>query len=197
MFELIAIALLTGLAIFANRRRKSEKLPRGYRPNIPSTVLGDNPLDFGPRFPHDIIIRKEARRFKVPVRLMVAIAEVESAFNANAVNLELKADKRKGINVDSIGLFQILWPTTALALAKKEGVEVTRDKLFDPELNSFLAGSLCEGLLQRFPPRVEFPYDAVAAYNAGKPRFNPDGSYRNQSYVNKVRKSWDKWAGVR
>ena len=32
--------------------------------------------------------------------------------------------------------------------------------------------------------------DAIAAYNAGKPRTTPSGQYVNQKYVDKVRKHW-------
>ena len=35
--------------------------------------------------------------------------------------------------------------------------------------------------------------DAIAAYNAGSPQHNPDGTYTNQQYVDKVTAAWAEW----
>lgn len=35
--------------------------------------------------------------------------------------------------------------------------------------------------------------DAIAAYNAGSPQRNPDGTYINQQYVDKVTAKWHEW----
>lgn len=37
--------------------------------------------------------------------------------------------------------------------------------------------------------------DAISAYNAGTPRKNKDGIYRNQHYVNKVKEYWNQLEG--
>lgn len=130
----------------------------------------------------------------VPRRLMIAIVAHESGFNPRAVNLETAADKRKGRNVDSIGLAQILWPDTAKALSPN----VQREDLFDPYVNLSLQALLLRELLLRFPSKLfdGFPADAVAAYNAGSPRkVSGSSEYVNQGYVNAVHAQWRKYNG--
>lgn len=124
----------------------------------------------------------------MPARLMKAIVSVESSFNPLAVNSEQAADKRLGRDVDSIGLGQILFPDTARSLRPGIG----RDELLDPSTNLSLAFDLMAGLLRTWPTMDDegFPARAVAAYNAGAPRYQADGTLKNQGYVDKVKGRW-------
>jgi soluble lytic murein transglycosylase-like protein len=147
-----------------------------------------------PTVPFIGYIRRSAMTWGVPARLLAAIAKVESSFNPKAVNLEAAADARKGRDVDSIGLCQILYPDTALALDP----EVTRDDLFDPSINLNLAGKLLAGLMRSYKGRDDegFPAPAVAAYNAGQPRYTISGEFQNQLYVDRVNRAWRDYAGI-
>lgn len=196
MFGILAIL---GVIVYAiTKKIPRVESPKGFRPNVPPSSLGGNPLESLPtpsKFPFEIEIRKQAKRFKVPVRLMVTIADIESNFNPKAVNLELESDIRTGIDKDSLGLFQILWPHTALALAKKEGIIIERNDLFNVEINTMLAASLLHELIQRHSGN--FPFDVISSYNGpGKPRFKPDGTYFNQAYVDRAKIAWEKYSAL-
>lgn len=139
-------------------------------------------------FPYEGFFRRYATSWGVPARLGVAIVAVESSFNPRAINHEEAADKRKGHNVDSVGLGQILYPDTATSL--QPGIKL--DDLFDPEVNLNLTFKLLAGLIRAYPGKEPdgFNARAVAAYNAGSVRFSADGTFVNQSYVDKVHRAW-------
>jgi soluble lytic murein transglycosylase-like protein len=145
-------------------------------------------------FPYEGFFRRYATSTGVPVRLMVAVVAHESSFNAKAVNPETAADKRKGRDVDSLGLCQILWPDTAKALDP----EIERVELFDPEKNLALGFRLMASLLRAYPGKDAdgFASSAVAAYNAGSPKRGADGSFVNQSYVDAVHRQWRTYGNV-
>jgi soluble lytic murein transglycosylase len=87
--------------------------------------------------------------------LAAAIIREESHYDARALS-----------RVGAIGLMQVM-PTTAQAVAKKLGVpQVTRDDLFDQEINIRFGVRYLEQLLQQYAGNVMY---AVAAYNAGPP----------------------------
>jgi soluble lytic murein transglycosylase-like protein len=147
----------------------------------------------GASVPYDSIFSALSVKHKVPKRLMVSIVAHESKFNASAVNRETAADRRKGRDVDSIGLCQILFPDTAQAY--RPGI--ARELLTDPQTNLEIGYELMRDLLRRYTYRdPEFPDRAVAAYNAGTPRFNSDGTFRNQTYVDAVKRQWEGYADV-
>jgi soluble lytic murein transglycosylase-like protein len=151
---------------------------------------GDNVIPF------EALFSRAGARHGVPKRLLIAISahETGGSFNARSFNGEPEADRRKGRNVDSVGLMQILYPDTAVAL--RPGT--TLEELYDPELNVDLGARLVAQLLARFPRKEldGFPADTVAAYNAGSPRHRPDGSFFNQRYVDAVRTQWRVFANV-
>lgn len=144
-----------------------------------------------PDIPFADLFDQISTRFDVPWKIMVAIVEKESGFNPSAVNEESAADTRRGRDVDSVGLAQILWPDTAKALDPN----VTREDLFRPEVNLGLQGMLLRDLLSRYPETDEdgFPERAVSAYNAGVPKLDPT-KFNNLPYVAKVKQFWLKYA---
>ena len=130
----------------------------------------------------------------VSKRLMVSIVKKESSFNPKAFNPESAADKRKGRNVDSVGLAQILYPDTAKAFRP----DISIDELFVPEVNLKIAYELMSGLLRAHPRKDSDGFNsyAVAAYNAGSPRFLSNGTFVNQSYVDGVKTNWKGYSYV-
>lgn len=147
----------------------------------------------GPRIPFDDIFTRMAGKYGVPKRLMAAIVAHESAFDPRAENEETKADAKRGRDVDSLGLGQILWPDTA----KDYGI-TNREDLFNPETNLDAVARILRDKLKRYPPvaPMAFPEDAVSAYNGGHSLRKQSGSFANQEYVNRVRIKWEGYADV-
>jgi len=142
--------------------------------------------------PFDAIFTRMAKKYGTPKRLMVAIVSYESGFNPRAENEEAKADAKRGRDVDSLGLGQILWPDTAGDYGIKD-----RERLFDPETNLDAVARIVRDKLKRYPALPgEFPADAVSAYNAGTSLRKQGGSFGNQEYVNRVRSKWEEYADV-
>ena len=155
-------------------------------------LLGTGVAVASERVPFRSFFEASSRKWLVPVRLLLAHADVESGFRQDAVNDESAADRRKGRDVQSVGLMQILWPDTVQAL--RPGLTLEQAK--QPNVNVDMGAQLVSELLRRFPVTEPsgFPADAVSAYNAGKPRRGPDEKYLNQAYVDRVRRSWEKFA---
>jgi Soluble lytic murein transglycosylase and related regulatory proteins (some contain LysM/invasin domains) len=179
---LVAIAGLLGVQILQNKKTKTSDSP------IPEVSVTERPS-----VPYGILFERYSSKYNVPIRLMVAIVDHESNFNPKAINYETKADIQKGHNVDSVGLGQILYPDTAVAL----DITSTKDKLMQPEYNLNLTGMLLKQLLNRYPKKTidGFHAEAVAAYNAGSARYS-NGEFVNQSYVDKVRSKWFTWRNL-
>ena len=95
----------------------------------------------------------EGQRF--PPELLWAVMRQESSYNPEAVSY-----------ADAIGLVQLM-PATAARVAEGLGVPVTREMLFDPELNVRLGGTYLGGLLRGFEGQIPL---ALAGYNAGGQR---------------------------
>ncbi len=121
----------------------------------------------------DVLIGKAADRFDVPAAIVKGVIATESSFNPNAIREEPKIHDR------SRGLMQLLEGT-----ARGLGFIGDPKLLHDPEVNIMLGAALLSQLHARFG---SWP-DALAAYNGGKPRKNPDGSLVPMlaSYVAKV-----------
>lgn len=177
-----ALLLIIAITLIGSLFRK-QKITLSEKEEITITEI--------PSFPYSIIFQRIAKNWNIPLRDIVAIVDVESEFEPKAINYEKKADIIKGHDVDSIGLGQILYPDTALALDPA----ATRDKLMQPEYNLNLVGKLWNQLLRRYPKRSSdgFAGEATAAYNAGSARYNSEGFFVNQNYVDKVRSKYNKW----
>lgn len=113
-----------------------------------------------------------AQEFGLDPKLAIGMAEVESALDPNAVS-------RKG----AVGVMQVM-PSTA-----KEHFGVSRDMLFDPEINIRVGLSWMKMLLDRFDQDLDL---SLAAYNAGEERVIQAG-YKippiteTQDYVRKIK----------
>jgi soluble lytic murein transglycosylase len=100
------------------------------------------------------IIRTHAGSLVDPF-LAAAIIREESQYDVRALS-----------RVGAVGLMQVM-PATAQTVARKLGVaHVTRDDLFDQEINIRVGVRYLEQLLQQYGGNVIY---AVAAYNAGPP----------------------------
>jgi soluble lytic murein transglycosylase len=102
-------------------------------------------LPQGDTRPHMAEILEAASRYGVPDRLVTAVIQAESGFNARAVS-------RKGAR----GLMQLM-PATASNLGVRNS--------FDPRENIHGGVRHLRGLIDRFPGNLPL---AIAAYNAGE-----------------------------
>lgn len=121
---------------------------------------------------YDIVISNVAKTHAVPFGLIKAIIAAESAFNPRAFRNEPK------IQDASYGLMQILYKT-----AQWMGYSGAPEGLYDPETNIEFGTRYLKRQLIRYNGKVQ---DAIAAYNTGTVRKKMDGSYVNQSYVDRV-----------
>lgn len=139
------------------------------------------------RIPFEPIFDQVARARGVSKALLLAITFVESHFDPRAFNEEEAADRRRGRDVDAIGLMQILYPDTALGF--RPGISM--ESLYDPETNIDLGALVIRDNIKRWPTTDEagFPFLAVSAYQAGSPKYVA-GSLSNQLYVDQVREAW-------
>ncbi len=96
-------------------------------------------------------VRKWAKVRKIDPHWLWSIMREESNFNAGAVSW-----------ANAYGAMQIILPT-AKALARKEGIAVSRSALFDPEISVRLGSRYLAGLLAKFG-RIPL---ASPGYNAG------------------------------
>ena len=121
----------------------------------------------------DEIINRYAEHYGIETALIKAHMMQESSFNPDALR-----DEGKGRY--SVGLLQILYPTTAIAL--KQGV--TKEELFDPETNINLSVKLMKELKQRYPNNFKF---RIVSYNSGRPKYKKDSQELiNEYYFNRV-----------
>ena len=111
-------------------------------------------------------VRRVARMGDVAPETLWAIMRQESGYDPEAVSY-----------ADAIGLLQLL-PTTAAEVARRHGVEMRREMLFDPRWNLRFAAAYVGGLLSTFDRHAPL---AIGAYNAGGHRMRrwldeaPDG----------------------
>lgn len=140
------------------------------------------------------LISKAADIYDLDWKLVTAIVQVESQGDSRAHRFEPKFSyfsdviehaKCNGCTVEteqkaqafSYGLMQIMGAT-----ARATGYKGPLADLFDPRTNLDIGCKFLKGLVTKYGNMK----DAIAAYNAGAPRKNPDGTYKNQDYVDKV-----------
>jgi len=104
---------------------------------------------------YDVEIERAAARWGVPESWILAVIEVESAFNAGAYRYEAK------LNDASYGLMQLLYST-----ARGLGYTGSPEGLFDPAVNIDYGAKLLAQLRDRFGADFERVY---SAYNSGRP----------------------------
>jgi len=107
------------------------------------------PLNYWPA------IEREATKQKLDPYLLASIIRQESGFEPSTVS-----------NAGAVGLMQIM-PAEAQEIANRSGITdtITREKLFDPEIN--IAVGAAE-LAQKLAAMRGNPILAIAAYNAGE-----------------------------
>lgn len=138
----------------------------------------------------DALIDTAAAAHGLPANLVRAICETESARNPWAVRYEPSYRWLVGVNRSptetvmqqcSWGLMQVMG-----GVAREYGLTGWLSQLCDPAIG------LAYGCrhLKRYYDRHQNWRDAIASYNAGRPITTPDGSYINESYVQKVYQSW-------
>lgn len=149
--------------------------------------------------PHAALIERHAGELGLDPSLVAAICEVESAWQTHAIRFEpgfLRAHvpdepKRFGpaITVEtermaratSWGLMQVMGQTARELACQEQYLSM----LCGPDLGIYFG---CRYLASRRDRFRDLGADAwIAAYNAGTPRQEPNGEFRNQAYVDKVR----------
>ena len=148
---------------------------------------------------HDDLARVAAARHNLPPELVLAIVKVESAGNPWATRFEpafyrnyvLATPERYGsISIEterrdrstSWGLCQVMGQT-----ARELGFRgAYLSELCDPAVGLEYGCLYLARQVQRYDGHLDA---AVAAYNAGSARRGTDGRWRNQAYVEKVRKA--------
>jgi hypothetical protein len=112
----------------------------------------------------------EANRQNMPASLALAIAKVESNFNSQALS-----------HAGAKGVMQIM-PRTA-----EQVFGVSRNRLFDPDVNIELGVKFIKNLLERYDNRLDI---ALSHYNGGSGVKNRHGELRvmpaTRAYVDKV-----------
>lgn len=134
--------------------------------------LNNSALEPSMNFPYQGCFKKSAKKYDVPVTLLLAMARGESNFDSEARS-----------HANAVGLMQIQWPGTA----KHLGIKKESD-LLDPCTNIDAGARYFRELLNRFDNSV---YLALAAYNYGPTaisrRINsiPDGAVWYTAYISR------------
>ncbi len=112
----------------------------------------------------------------LPTGLLESLCYIESTHDIHAVN---HTDGGSA----SYGVCQVKLDTARLV-----GFEGTPKQLQEPKANIYYAGLYLKRNIERYGWDME---KAVAAYNAGKCRYNGKGQIKNRKYVNKVFDTWE------
>lgn len=123
------------------------------------------------------LVTKVAGQYGVDPALVKGIIQKESRWDVNASRYEAH------LNDSSWGLMQVLLKTAKWILGNDK---LTISDLINPETN-VSAGTKYIGSLLKQYGNIR---DAIAAYNAGSPKRNKDGTYVNQSYVDDVYRNY-------
>lgn len=128
----------------------------------------------------DKYMRDASKKYGVEYELIKAIAKRESDFRPDAVREE------PSINDASIGVMQVLVRTAQWQMNDNS---ITRERLMDPRFNIDVGAKYIRYNLDRFGGDFD---KAIAAYNAGTPRYKSDGkTFTNQAYVDFVKKWYE------
>lgn len=121
-------------------------------------------------YPHMACFAKAARKYKVPLPLLLAVARGESNFEPRARS-----------NKECLGIMQIQWPGTARDLGIRR-----KSDLFNPCINIDAGARYLSQLLDKYEGD---PYLAVAAYNYGpnavSPQKVPEGARWYAAYIHR------------
>lgn len=143
------------------------------------------------------LLEREAQAKDLDPDLVVAIASVESNYNSWAVRFEPtwqyfskpeKYAKKLGITLQTEKILQACsWGAmqTMGAVAREDGFDGPLQQLSLPEVGVQYG---CKQLLDMRLKYGDFEDDMISAYNQGSPKKDHKGLYRNQAYVNKVKR---------
>ena len=96
-------------------------------------------------------VEKYSKEYKVEADLIYAIIKAESNFESDAISKQ-----------NAQGLMQLMY-STAEEIAESIDLELTKENIFEPEINIQLGTKYISNLLQKY----ECVEVALAAYNAG------------------------------
>lgn len=149
-----AIAVLNQAGLYAEAQRTLANLGTAWR----STPPGEANLSVWrlahPRPFADLIDGYEVSH-RVPDLLAFAVMQTESRFNPGATSW-----------AGARGLIQLM-PSTAQGVAKKAGMEIEKDDLYDPATNLDLGMRYLAGLVDRYGGGPGAVALAIPSYNAG------------------------------
>jgi hypothetical protein len=144
--------------------------------------------------PEEITIRDFAGRFGIDPKLVIALATVESGMNPWKVRFEPQwkyfhyvreyAEQLSISYATEMACQQMSWGMMQVmgSVAREHGFKDDLTKLTNPQLGLQFGLTHLQKMLKTYPVEE----DAVAAYNAGKPRKLSSGLYVNSLYVDKV-----------
>lgn len=96
-------------------------------------------------------VNKYAEEYNIDKNLIYAIIKAESNFEVDAVSKS-----------NAQGLMQLMY-STAEDIARKAGIELTKENIFEPDININLGTKYITQLIEKY----EYLELALAAYNAG------------------------------
>lgn len=143
-----------------------------YLKNKADGIVSPNDWESMPGDKLEYRIEYYAEKYQLDKDLVKAVIFAESSFNPNAVNRNEKG------GTSSWGLMQIWYPGTANLL----GYTGPPEGLLDVDLNLDMGCYLLRDITSRYTNLK----DIIASYNSGHPKFRADGSYINQTYVDRV-----------
>lgn len=149
-----AIAVLNQAGLYAEAQRTLANLGTAWRRTPPG---GENLAIWKLAYPQpfaDLIDGYEDSH-NVPDLLAFAVMQTESRFNPGATSW-----------AGARGLIQLM-PATAQGVAKKAGMTVTKDDLYDPATNLNLGMRYLAGLVKRYGGGPGAVALAIPSYNAG------------------------------
>lgn len=149
-----AIAVLNQAGLYAEAQRTLANLGTTWRKTPPGTA--NLPVwELAHPRPFSDLIDGYEESHGVPDLLAFAVMQTESRFNPGATSW-----------AGARGLIQLM-PATAKGVAKKVGVEIEKDDLYDPATNLNLGMHYLAGLVDRYGGGAGAVALAIPSYNAG------------------------------
>lgn len=155
-----------------------------------------------PSVPDDIekIAEQMSIEFNVPKPLLCAVIFCESAFRKKAYRFEPAFKSRyidRNSNYKDLPDDEKEWLATSHGLMQIMGLTAielgyqfdTMEQIYEPEINIEIGAFFLRKLFNKYKSWE----DAIASYNAGSPRYDSDGTYVNQDYIDKVVSYWNKY----
>lgn len=152
-----AVSALAQAGLYNEAQKTLANIGSGWRATGPS---GDRRAlwELAHPLPFDTLVAPGEREHGVPELLTYAIMQTESRFNPGATSW-----------AGARGLIQLM-PGTAETVAKRVGMEVRPEQLYDPATNLTLGQNYLGGLTARWGNVDGAPALAIPSYNAGPGR---------------------------